>query len=194
MSPLFWAAILLIVGLSLVMAEIFVPSGGIIGFLSFTSIVASIVLAFAKGGGTAGVIFLTIACLAVPMALAAAFRFLPDTPMGKRLLPSIPTTEEVMPDSEQRRWLQQLVGKVGRAKSKMLPSGAVTVDGQTVDAMSQGIPIEPGQAVKIIEVRGAMVVVTPVDEKALGGSRPRDDVLSQGIETLGLDPFEDPLK
>jgi membrane-bound serine protease (ClpP class) len=199
MSPVFWAAILLLVGLTLVMAEIFVPSGGVIGFLSFASIVAAIVMAFYQSGPTVGVMFLSVACVAVPAVLVAAFRFLPGTPVGRRLLPSIPLAEEVLPDREQRRRLRQLVGRVGRAKSKMLPSGAVVIDGQIIDAMSEGQPIEAEQPVRVIEVRGTMVVVRPVDENATdqvagGQSRQDDDILSRPIDTLGLDPFEDPLK
>jgi membrane-bound ClpP family serine protease len=195
MPAYFWSAILLLVGLLLVMAEIFVPSGGLIGFISFSSIIAAIVLAFVKSGPLVGVIFLAVACLAVPAALIAAFRFLPDTPVGKKLLMTIPTPEEVMPDSEQRRRLRGLVGRVGRAKSTMLPSGAIMIDGQIYDAVSEGLPIEPEQPVRVIEVRGAMVVVRPVDEAAVD-EKPRgsqDDLLSQPIESLGLDPFEDPL-
>ncbi len=121
MPPYFWSAILLLIGLGLVMAEIFVPSGGLIGFLSFSSIVAAIVLAFIKSGPVVGILFLMVACVAVPMALVAAFRFLPDTPMGKRLLPSIPSAEEVLPDSEERRRLRQLVGRVVARNRKCYP-------------------------------------------------------------------------
>ncbi len=195
MPAYFWSAILLLVGLVLVMAEIFVPSGGLIGFISFSSIIAAIILAFVKSGPLVGVIFLTVACVAVPAALIAAFRFLPDTPMGKKLLMNIPTPEEVLPDSEERRRLRQLVGRVGRAKSKMLPSGAIMVGGQIFDAVSEGLPIEPDQPVRVIEVRGAIVVVRPVEEDAID-EKPRttpDDLLSRPIESLGLDPFEDPL-
>lgn len=192
MSPIFWAALLLLLGLTLVMTEIFIPSGGVIGFLSFSSIVAAIVMAFTQGSPTTGLVFLLVACVGVPVAIACAFRFLPDTPMGKRLLPSIPTTAEVMPDDEQRRRLRQLVGKTGRAKSIMLPSGAVEVDGQVVDAMSQGMPIEPGERVRVVEVRGTMVVVQPLGA-APASERSADDVLAQPIESLGIDPFEDPL-
>ncbi|HZZ28715.1 MAG TPA: NfeD family protein [Pirellulales bacterium] len=180
------------------MAEIFVPSGGVIGFLSFVSIIAAIVMAFLQSGPTVGIMFLSVACIAVPAVLAAAFRLLPRTPVGRRLLPSIPTAEEVLPDSDDRRRLRQLVGRVGEAKSKMLPSGAVTVDGQTIDAMSEGQPIEPGQAVRVIEVRGTMVVVRPIDPASAGDVRGKDaeqadDILSRPIDTLGLDPF-DPLQ
>jgi len=193
MSPVFWAAILMGVGLALLMAEIFVPSGGLIGFLSFSSITAAIVMAFYQSGPVTGVSFLLIACVAVPLALVAAFRLLPDTPVGKRLLASIPTAEEVLPDSEERRQLRGLVGRVGRAKSPMLPSGAVQIDNQVIDAVSEGQPIEPGQPVRVIEVRGTMVVVRPVDEGAVDEQAAPDDMLSRPIETLGLEPFDDPL-
>jgi len=49
--------------------------------------------------------------------------------------------------------------------------------------------------VRVIEVRGSIVVVRPVDESAVD-EKPRetqDDVLSRPIESLGLDPFDDPL-
>ncbi|HEY2761108.1 MAG TPA: hypothetical protein VGI75_10200, partial [Pirellulales bacterium] len=116
-TPIFWSAMLLLVGLSLLMAEIFVPSGGLIGFLSFLSITAAIVMAFYQSGPVMGVSFLIVSFVAVPCALAAAFRFLPYTPMGKRLLPDLPTAEQVLPDSDERRRLRELLGRVGRAKS-----------------------------------------------------------------------------
>ena len=199
MSPVFWAAILLLVGLSLVMVEIFIPSGGVIGFLSFASIIAAIVMAFYQSGPTIGIMFLSVSCVAVPAVLSVAFRLLPGTPMGKRLLPDIPSPEDVLPDREDRRRLRLLIGRVGRSKSKMLPSGAVMIDGQTIDAMSEGQPIEAEQPVRVIDVRGTMVVVRPVDEDsadevARRQGRQDDDILSRPIDSLGLDPFEDPLK
>ena len=185
---------LLVIGLALVIAEIFVPSGGVIGFLSFSSIVAAVVLAFYNKGLLAGFIFLVIACGAVPIALAAAFRLLPDTPMGKRLLPAIPTAEEVLPDNEERRRLRQLVGRLGKVKSKMLPSGAVQIDGQMIDAVSEGMPLEPGQTVRVLEVRGTMVVVRAVEVDASDAEvEAAGDMLSRPIESLGLEAFDDPL-
>ena len=199
MSPVFWAAILLLVGLSLVMVEIFIPSGGVIGFLSFASIIAAIVMAFYQSGPTVGIMFLSVSCIAVPLVLAMAFRLLPGTTVGKRLLPDIPSAEDVLPDNEDRRRLRQLVGRVGRTKSKMLPSGAVMIDEHVIDAVSEGQPIEAEQPVRVIAVRGTMVVVRPVDEDAkdevASKQRPQDeDILSRPIESLGLDPFEDPLR
>jgi membrane-bound ClpP family serine protease len=189
MDPLAWSALLLLLGLMLVLVEVFVPSGGVLGFLSIGSLMAAIVLAFYHRGVEVGFLFLGITAIAVPTVLVLAFRWWPKTPMGRRLLLDLPTSEEVLPDTPQRRTLRQMVGKLGVAKSMMLPSGAVLIDGQTIDALSEGTPIEAGQRVRVIEVRGNRVVVRAADDQPPSG----EDVLSQPIETLGLDSLDDPL-
>ena len=190
MDPLVWSALLMFFGLALVLLEIFVPSGGVLGFLSIGSILASIFMAFYHRGAEVGFIFLLIAAVAVPATLVFGFRWWPHTPMGKRLLLDAPTSEEVLPDTPMRR-LRELVGKTGVAKTVMLPAGAVEVEGQTIDAISAGMPIEIGQHVRIVEVRGNRVVVQPAD--APHSMQEADDILSQPIESLGLNPFEEPL-
>jgi membrane-bound serine protease (ClpP class) len=171
--------------------EVFVPSGGVIGFVSVLAIVASICLAFYHRGLEIGLIFLAVATAAVPTVLVLAFRWWPHTPMGKRLLLDIPSPQDVLPDNPQRRMLRDLVGKVGVAKTVMLPSGAVTVGSVTVDALSEGVPIEAGQNVRVIEVHGNRVLVRPADDEP--PARAPGDVLSQPIESLGLEGFEEPL-
>ena len=191
-DPLVWAGLLLLLGLALVMTEVFIPSGGILGVVSTGAIVAAIVLEFVKRGAFAGVMFVLVALLAAPTILVFAFRWLPDTPVGRRLLVAIPTSDEVLPDDDERRALRELVGKVGRAKSRMLPSGAVQIEGRTIDAMSDGLPIEPGQPVRVIEVHGTRVTVRLVTEEAAAATTKSDDPMSQTIDQLGLEPF-DPL-
>jgi membrane-bound ClpP family serine protease len=190
MDPLAWSALLLVLGLVLVMVEVFVPSGGILGLSSIAALASGIVLAFYHRGLEAGFLFLVIAAVAVPTVLTMAFRWWPKTPMGRRVLLDVPSGDEVLPDSPQRRTLRQLVGKQGIAKTVMLPSGTVIVDGHSIDALSEGMPIEAGQRIRVIEVRGNRVVVRPADGPA---ETPSDDVLSQPIESLGLDALDDPL-
>ena len=84
------------------------------------------------------------------------------------------------------------------AKSLMLPSGSVLINGRTVDAVSEGMPIEPGQAIRVIQVRGNQVVVRPSDERpdepnAVRPTSPSDDILSRPADTLGIEPLDDPL-
>jgi membrane-bound serine protease (ClpP class) len=189
------ALALLFLGLGLLVLEVFVPSGGILGVLSGMALLAAVVLAFLCnvwiGIGVLGAVIVI-----GPMCLATALHFWPRTPFGKKILLTVPTSDEVLPDDPQRRRLKALVGCVGQAKSKMLPSGAVVVEGHTVDAVSEGISIEPGQLVRVVEVRGNRVVVRPLEAEDAAAARPQDyspDDLARPFDSLGLDPFRDPL-
>jgi membrane-bound ClpP family serine protease len=184
-----WAVLLLAVGLSLAILEVFLPSAGMIGFLAACSIVAAIIMAFRQGTGV-GLSVLAGALLAVPMVVMAALYYWPKTPLGRRMLLTVPDTSEVLPNSPQQRYLKGLIGRVGQAKSKMLPSGAVVVDGRTIDAVSEGMPVEIGQRVRVIEVRGNRVVVRPTEDEV--ASADETDPLARPIDTVLPDPFGEP--
>lgn len=183
-----WVALLIILGLALACLEVFIPSGGVLGFLSVSSVVAAVVLGFVQGPGY-GLATLGAAIVVIPSAIAMALKVLPHTPMGKRLLLQAPRGDDVLP-TERLQELQQLVGKVGQAKSPMLPSGAMLLEGRTINAQSDGTPIDAGQWVRVVDVRGNRVVVQPV-EAAPPVDGPED--LSQPIDTLAPDPFRDEL-
>ena len=65
-------------------------------------------------------------------------------------------------------------------------------EGRTIDAVSDGMPIEPGQPVRVLEVHGRRVTVRQVPEEAAAQvpAAKGEDVLAQTIDKLGLDPFE----
>lgn len=189
LDPLTWAIILMLLGCGIVMLEVFIPSGGILSFFAAIAIIASVVMAF-RHGATAGMGFVVLTLLAVPTTLALAFKYWPHTPMGKAFLGELKSSAELTPEDPRR----ELVGKIGVAKSKMLPSGSVQIDGKYIDAISQGVAIEIGQPVVVIEVRANRVVVRPADEDEASRlvKDPRD-VFSTPIEELGIDSFDEPL-
>lgn len=85
-----------------------------------------------------------------------------------------------------------MVGKIGVAKSKMLPSGAILIDGRTVDAYSEGVPIDPGQRVVVLEVQGTRVLVRPIDDdEEQAPTEGGTGELSTPIDAIGPDPFPD---
>lgn len=189
LDPLSWAIILLLVGCALVVLEVFLPSGGVLSFLSIAALFASLVMAFRRDT-TTGLLFMVISVVAVPSVIALAFKYWPQTPMGKAFLGELPSEEELRATDRRR----ELVGRVGIAKSKMLPSGSVLIDDQLVDAVSQGAAIDPGQAIVVVEVRANRVVVRLADvEEARRASIDPGDVLSKSIDELGLESLEDPL-
>jgi membrane-bound ClpP family serine protease len=184
-----WALILLAVGLALSLMEVFVPSGGLIGFLAAASIIASIVMAF-RQGSMVGLAVLAGALVTVPFVVFIGLQIWPRTALGRRMLLEPPDADDLLPDHPKHRQLKSLVGRIGQTKSTMLPSGGVIIDGRTIDAMSEGVPIEAGQTVRVIEVRGTRVVVRPVDATAPDADS--SDPLQRPIDTVANDPFQDP--
>jgi membrane-bound ClpP family serine protease len=179
-----WAILLLVVASGLAVMEIFFPSAGILGFLAAAALLSAIVMGFFHST-VAGMLILLGALVGLPTVIVLGFKYWPKTAMGRRILLTAPTSEEVLPDDPERGRLRSLIGQIGRAKSKMLLSGVITIDGRTVDAVSESMPIEVGQTVRVVQVRGHVVVVRPVDEEAAGTPV---DPLQQTFD----DPFDLP--
>jgi membrane-bound ClpP family serine protease len=198
MNTLVWVLALLLIGLAVMVLEVFVPSGGVLGFLSVVAILAAIVMAFVQQGMAFGLAVAGVAFVAVPAVLALAFRWFPDTPLGRRVLPPPPEPDEVLPDAERRRAVRGLVGRRGRTTSELVPWGTVEVDGVRCDAMSESGPIPPDSLVEVTGVQGAAVVVRtavePAAESAGGGSPALGEVggvvpkASPGAEKPALSP------
>lgn len=192
----YWALMLLIGGLFVVAIELFIPSAGILGVIAAALIIGGITLGFVDSL-TTGAFMLMIAVVALPILLAVMFKLWPHTPLGKRILLKDLKPEDVLPKkSHYTKRNQSLVGQLGIAKTKMLPSGIVAVNGEKYDAISEGFAVEAGDAIKIIDVREHRIYVQPYDGKVEEGSDlpARDrDILSQPIEELGIDPIDDPL-
>ena len=195
MDPIYWALLLLAIGLGFVVLELFVPSGGILGFMAAALIIASIVLGFMEGLNS-GALILLLAVIALPILLAAMIKLWPLTPLGKMILLKDLKPEDVLPKKSHYQRRASLDGQLGVAKTKMLPSGMVVINGEKYDAISDGFAIEAGDPIKVIAVRENRIYVQPYDASVEDASdlpvRDRG-VLSQPIEELGLESFDDPL-
>lgn len=197
MDPLAWSICLLIAAIALIAVELFVPSGGLLGFLSAVAVLASVIVAFTAGPRT-GLLMLVVTIVVVPAVLASAVRWWPHTPIGRLMLVARPEhPDDVLPDTEEYRGLKSLIGKVGKSKSKMLPSGAIVLEGRTYDAVSEGMAIDAGVFVKVVAVKTNRIVVRATDQAMtsvpLSSSNEAADVLSQPIDSLGIEGFDEPL-
>jgi membrane-bound ClpP family serine protease len=198
MDPLVWSLLLLLAAVLLLVLEIFVPTGGVLGVLSAVTLIAAICVGF-SGGPLRGMMVLLLAAVSVPAVLAAAVKWWPHTPIGRLMLIRPPDHRgQALAGDEADRTRQALLGKFGRAKTKMLPSGAIVIDGRTMDALSEGMAIEAGQPVQVISVRTNRILVRPAEEHQVSDQTGRsaedpDALLSRPIDSLGLESLEDPL-
>ncbi len=185
------ALLLTLIGSLLVVAEVFFPSGGMLGAFAGLSFIAAIYSAYQSGGWFMGLSFATAEVLIAPAMIYLAFQILPHTPMGRVLIGRAPTAEEVAVNDRRA----DLVGRVGIARSKLLPAGAVEIDGQMIDCVSQSQAIDPGEYVKVVEVSANRVVVRRADRKEQPMSLNPDDLLARpakelGLEELGLEDLD----
>ncbi len=192
MEGFFWPAMLILLGVVLLVLELFVPSGGALGVMVALVFIAAICWGFAESIYVGSTTMVVIAML-VPVILMMFAKWWPQTPLGRRmLLKRSPAQDEALGMDDEDERLRGLIGQRGRAKTKMLPSGAVTIGGQTYDAVSQGLPIELGDPIEVVALRFHHLVVRPVQNDATPRpeASPPGDSLSQPIESFDFDDFE----
>lgn len=152
------ALVLLIIGIILLVVELFIEGFGFIGILGIACSVAAIFIyadTLWEGIIMAGILVLI---------LGVGFIILSQTLFkgnGKMVL----TTRED-PDKGYTAGIlaEDLIGKVGIAETDLHPSGAAKIDGQKMDVVSQGDYIKKGTELLIIDVRANRILVKANNE------------------------------
>jgi membrane-bound ClpP family serine protease len=190
MGSLTWAIVLVALGLATIVIELFVPSAGLLGVASAILLLSGIVSAFLHSM-EAGAATLILLVLLLPVLFVALVKVWPSTPIGRRILLGRMREEEVVLRGEHYDGLKDLIGETGTAKTKMLPSGIVAIQGKTYDAVSDGFAIEPGQSIRVTAVRTNRLFVQPYDP---ADDQPTkfegNDLLGKSLEELGIDPLD----
>ncbi len=146
---------LLISGILLICAEVFVP-GGILGTLGAIALIGAIVTSFAaeRLRPYAFPISIAIALLLVG-ALVLFIKYFPKSRMGKQMT----LANDAADFTAAQQGLVELVGKDGETKSDLRPAGFALIDGQRIDVVSEGGMISKGERIRVVEVEGNRVVV-----------------------------------
>jgi membrane-bound serine protease (ClpP class) len=159
MTGIIWAVVLLGIGLAVMMLEVFLPSGGVLGFVSAMAIVAAIVTAFVQQGVLAGFVLLGMSIGLVPTVLMVAFRWFPATPLGRRVLPPPPEPSDVLPQRAARDAAKAAVGLSGTVVDELVPWGRVLVADRLHEAMSDGGVVAAGTPIEVVGAQGTSLVV-----------------------------------
>jgi len=163
-----WEVLLLLgVGLVLLGAEIFiVPGFGVTGVLGIGALLAGLTLSLLGGGATAETILWAAvrvlgSTLAAIVGAVVAFRYLPRSPMGRRLVLETVLPAQAgfaSPPEADQGWL----GKRGVAASTLRPAGIAHLNGTRVDVVTEGEYVELGEPIEVMRVDGNRIVVRRV--------------------------------
>jgi membrane-bound ClpP family serine protease len=165
-SSLSLGYILIAAGFLLMLAELFIPTGGILSVLSAGAIIVGIILVFnydtSLGLGT-----LLGVAVALPVFISLLLHLWPKTPLGKRFFLAAPDETATMAALPEYQEMERLRGQIGQTLSALRPSGVVDFGGRRVDCVTEGIMVEKGQTVRCVDVKGNRVIVRPVDKPNL---------------------------
>ncbi|MGE3822411.1 MAG: NfeD family protein, partial [Isosphaeraceae bacterium] len=157
MNSTAWPLLFVTLGFILLVAEVFIPSGGVLGVVSLGLIVWGVWLAF-QGSFVMGAGFLLGVMVLAPIAIGLAFHVWPKTPMGRRLILSPPRPEDSEEAHEGPR-LDLLVGLNATAITPLRPSGRVDCEGRSYDSLAESGLIDAGAKVVIVGYRSGELVV-----------------------------------
>jgi len=154
--------ILLGIGLLLIMAEVLIPSLGLLGGLAAISLIGSVVLAWQESPDL-GQNFLIAVCVLVPIMIMLGLKLLPKSPFTKFLVADGFSFEDGAVTDERDK---DLMGKRGLVEAPLRPAGTARIAGRRVDVVTRGEMIESGVWVEVISLSGNRVEVATCEGPA----------------------------
>lgn len=147
-------ALLCVVGLLLLVAEVVFVSFGVIATAAAIALLSAIFVAFQQSVAF-GATMVAVEAIASPIVLTLAFKLLPKTRFGKAMILSGPQSVGTAEDPA----LRALVGKHGVTVSALRPAGFARIDGARVDVVTRGEMLDADCPVVVLDVAGNRVVV-----------------------------------
>jgi membrane-bound serine protease (ClpP class) len=151
---LFMPLILQIAGVIVIIAEIIIPSGGILSMIAAGLIGYSLYHVFTEISVFTGYLFVLADAVILPLLVFAGLKLIARSPVTlRRTLSSKEGVTSQSPDMER------LLGREGVAITDLRPSGKALIAGKKVDVASRGDYIQKGEHIAVVLVSGNQVIV-----------------------------------
>jgi len=162
MGWLAFAVFLYLACAALLIAEVFVPSGGVLTVCALACVFGGGYI-FYKHGTAACVGGVIVAIIMIPSVLVIAYKIFPKTKFGKGVILARPVREQgdAVPDSEQ---LKKLLGATGVVLTPLRPVGMCDFSGQRVECVAESGYVDKDKEVTVIDVESTQVTVRTVEE------------------------------
>ncbi|UCE99164.1 MAG: hypothetical protein JSV82_08295 [Planctomycetota bacterium] len=159
---LVFAIFLYFAAAALIIAEVFVPSGGIISICALACLVGGVVIFF-RHSTTAGWVGVIIAVVMIPTVIIIAYKIFPRTRFGKSVILAPPERQkgDAVPDTSE---IKELLGAEGVVLTPLRPVGMCDFSGQRVECVAEGGYVDKDKKVKVINVESTQVTVRVIEE------------------------------
>lgn len=152
-EPYVLPIVLQIAGVILIIAEIILPSGGILSILAAGALIFSLVKAFSISTNT-GVLFIAADTIMIPALVLIGLKLIAKSPVT--LKRSLSREEGVI---SQKNDMNLMLDATGIAMTDLRPSGGVSINNKRTDVVTQGEYIDKGTTVRVIQITGNQIIV-----------------------------------
>ena len=159
---LVFAVFLYFAAAALIVAEVFVPSGGLLALCTIACVAGGVTIFF-KHSAAAGWAGVAIAVVMIPSVLVGAYKVFPKTRLGRNTLLTPPERElgDGIPDTAK---LKELMGATGTVITPLRPVGTCDFSGHRVECVAESGYVEKGRKVKVIRVESTQLTVRVIEE------------------------------
>jgi len=151
--------ILQLVGVVVIIAEIILPSGGILSIAALGVFGYSLFIVFNEISMTIGFAFVAADLILIPVLVIVGLKLLARSPVTLRK--TLSRKEGV---SSQSSELESYVGTQGNAVTDLRPAGIAVINGKRVDVVTRGDYLEKDSAIVVAAVTGNQIIVRKKDE------------------------------
>ena len=146
----------LIVGLVLVVIEMFLPGFGFVGFSGVLLLAGSVIFTWINYGAMAGSLMLIAVLILAVICLIISLR---SASKGKLSRSKVFMKEDTTTGESVKAEASIAVGDTGVTETMLRPAGIVLFGDKRVSVVSGGQYIDKGANVRVCEVEGARIVV-----------------------------------
>lgn len=146
--------ILQLAGIGIIIAEIIIPSGGILSILAVGIFAYSLYMVFSNISIFAGMVFLTVDIITIPILIIMGLKFIAHSPVTLR-----ETLSREGGVTSQAEDMDQYLGLEGIALTDLRPAGMALLNDMRTDVVTRGEYLNKGTSIIVIKITVNQIVV-----------------------------------
>ncbi len=154
MKSLILPLILQLAGILVIIAEIVIPSGGLLALIAIGLIGYSLYFVFTMLPQSIAMIFIFADIIIIPFAVYLGLKLLVKSPATLNA-----TLSKANGVVSQPPELEKYLGKAGEALTDLRPSGTAVIEGKKVDVVTRGEYLERSSKILVLSVTGNQIIV-----------------------------------
>lgn len=159
MKPFIWPVLLQAIGILVMIAEIFIPSLGLLTVISLGLIFYSLYIVFTQISSFAGMVLLGVDIIFIPILIIVGLKLMAKSPLA--LKKQLSSQNGVI---SQKEAIETLLNKKGKAVTDLRPAGIALINEERMDVVTDGEYIDAGMSVVVTDVSGNRIVVERSDD------------------------------